>query len=105
MLQNAGTVSQVPHEQIIFALTPLLENNHPTQEICDFFSKVMMGLWESNLQLACVSPVKHNRTCQVVKWFKALAHLLEYSRATQEICDLFSKVCNAICGIEPTTFA
>lgn len=28
------------HENIIVALAPLLENNYPTQEICDFFSKV-----------------------------------------------------------------
>ena len=33
-------MSQVAHEQIIVLLAPLLENNHPTQEICDFFSKV-----------------------------------------------------------------
>ena len=38
--QNADSVSQLAHEQIIVALAPLLENNHPTQEICDFFSKV-----------------------------------------------------------------
>ena len=38
--QNAAIISQTAHEQIIVALTPLLENNHPTQEICSFFSKV-----------------------------------------------------------------
>ena len=42
MFQNADTISQVAHEQIIVALAPLLENNHPTQEICDFFTKVCM---------------------------------------------------------------
>ena len=40
VFQNADTISQVAHEQIIVALAPLLENNHPTQEICDFFTKV-----------------------------------------------------------------
>ena len=40
LFQNSETISQVAHEQIIVLLAPLLENNHPTQEICDFFSKV-----------------------------------------------------------------
>jgi len=39
-LQNDDIISQTAHEQIIVALTPLLENNHPTQEICSFFTKV-----------------------------------------------------------------
>ncbi len=39
-VQNAETISQLAHEQIIVLVAPLLENNHPTQEICDFFSKV-----------------------------------------------------------------
>jgi len=38
--QNDDIISQTAHEQIIVALTPLLENNHPTQEICSFFTKV-----------------------------------------------------------------
>lgn len=32
------------HEDIIIALAPLFENNHPSPEICDFFSKVMLSL-------------------------------------------------------------
>ena len=47
LFQNSETISQVAHEQIIVLLAPLLENNHPTQEICDFFSKVS----ESNLMM------------------------------------------------------
>lgn len=39
-LQNADFITRVAHENIIVALAPLLENNHPTQEICEFFSKV-----------------------------------------------------------------
>ena len=38
--QNADFITRGAHENIIVALAPLLENNHPTQEICDFFSKV-----------------------------------------------------------------
>jgi hypothetical protein len=38
--QNADFITRVAHENIIVALAPLLENNHPTQEICEFFSKV-----------------------------------------------------------------
>jgi len=40
--QNDDIISQTAHEQIIVALTPLLENNHPTQEICSFFTKVCL---------------------------------------------------------------
>jgi len=40
--QNDDIISQTAHEQIIVALTPLLENNHPTQEICSFFTKVLL---------------------------------------------------------------
>jgi len=40
-VQNDDVISQTAHEQIIVALTPLLENNHPTQEICSFFTKVL----------------------------------------------------------------
>ena len=38
--QNVDAIGLGAHEQIIVALSPLLENNHPTQEICSFFSKV-----------------------------------------------------------------
>jgi hypothetical protein len=38
--QNDDVISQAAHEQIIVALAPLLEKNRPTQEICNFFSKV-----------------------------------------------------------------
>lgn len=34
-------ISESEHEQIIICMTPLLENTHPTQEICDFFSTVI----------------------------------------------------------------
>ncbi|KAJ8303258.1 hypothetical protein KUTeg_019654 [Tegillarca granosa] len=37
--QHADVITKVAHENIIVALAPLLENNHPTQEICGFFSK------------------------------------------------------------------
>ena len=37
---NTDSISRAAHENIIIALAPLLENNHPTQEICDFFSLV-----------------------------------------------------------------
>ncbi|XP_069113637.1 C-Maf-inducing protein-like [Argopecten irradians] len=37
--ENADFITRVAHENIIVALTPLLENNYPTQEICGFFSK------------------------------------------------------------------
>jgi len=57
--KNAGTVSQVPHEQIIFALTPLLENNHPTQEICDFFSKHCKNSPRSQIVIELFTPVVH----------------------------------------------
>ncbi|KAJ8303579.1 hypothetical protein KUTeg_019975 [Tegillarca granosa] len=39
--QHADVITKVAHENIIVALAPLLENNHPTQEICGFFSKVI----------------------------------------------------------------
>ena len=42
MFQNTDCISQVAHEEIIVALAPLLENNQPTQEICEFFSKVKL---------------------------------------------------------------
>lgn len=45
LYQNSDIISQTAHEQIIVALTPLLENNHPTQEICSFFSKVSNELF------------------------------------------------------------
>ena len=45
--QNADVITKVAHENIIVALAPLLENNHPTQEICDFFSKVTTPIYPS----------------------------------------------------------
>lgn len=40
--QNANSLNHTGHEQIIVALAPLLERNHPTQQMCDFFAKVIL---------------------------------------------------------------
>ncbi|KAK2149679.1 hypothetical protein LSH36_442g03106 [Paralvinella palmiformis] len=63
--ENSDTISQVAHEQIIVALAPLLENNHPTQEICDFFSKHCKNSPRSEIVIELFTPVvrrilKHN---------------------------------------------
>lgn len=53
IFQNADVITKVAHENIIVALAPLLENNHPTQEICDFFSKVgLIYLFHNHLFLS-----------------------------------------------------
>ncbi|XP_025115015.1 C-Maf-inducing protein-like isoform X2 [Pomacea canaliculata] len=63
--QNAEIISKDAHESIIVALTPLLENNHPTQEICDFFSKHCKNSPRSSIVIELFTPVvqrilKHN---------------------------------------------
>ncbi|KAI0210206.1 C-Maf-inducing protein, partial [Lamellibrachia satsuma] len=55
--ENADTISQVAHEQIIVALAPLLENNHPTQEICDFFTKHCKNSPRSEIVIELFTPV------------------------------------------------
>lgn len=63
--QNADIISKAAHENIIIALAPLLENNHPTQEICDFFSKHCKNSPRSSIVIELFTPVvqrilKHN---------------------------------------------
>ncbi|XP_076449363.1 C-Maf-inducing protein-like [Babylonia areolata] len=62
---NTETISRAAHENIIIALAPLLENNHPTQEICDFFSLHCKTCPRSSLVMDLFTPVvqrilKHN---------------------------------------------
>lgn len=56
--QNDEFLSKELQESIIIALTPLLEKNHPTQEICEFFSKVPSFC--TFLILTSVFPLKLN---------------------------------------------
>ncbi|KAK3086918.1 hypothetical protein FSP39_025386 [Pinctada imbricata] len=63
--QNADFITKVAHENIIVALAPLLENNHPTQEICEFFSKHCKNSPRSSIVIELFTPVvqrilKHN---------------------------------------------
>ncbi|CAH1779274.1 unnamed protein product [Owenia fusiformis] len=63
--QNQDFITRLAHENIIVALAPLLENNHPTQEICDFFSKHCKNSPRSNVVIELFTPVvqrilKHN---------------------------------------------
>ncbi|XP_076470132.1 C-Maf-inducing protein-like isoform X2 [Babylonia areolata] len=58
-------ISRAAHENIIIAISPLLENNHPTQEICDFFSLHCKSCPRSSLVMDLFTPVvqrilKHN---------------------------------------------
>ena len=53
------------HEQVIVCLGPLLEENHPSPEICDFFSKHCRDSPRSHIVIEMFSPVvrrilKHN---------------------------------------------
>ncbi|XP_050397029.1 C-Maf-inducing protein isoform X1 [Patella vulgata] len=57
--QNADVITKLAHENIIVALTPLLENNHPTQEICDFFSKHCKNSPRSSIVIELFTPVVH----------------------------------------------
>lgn len=63
--RNADFITRCAHENIIVALAPLLENNHPTQEICDFFSKHCKNSPRSSIVIELFTPVvqrilKHN---------------------------------------------
>ncbi|XP_029653026.1 C-Maf-inducing protein isoform X1 [Octopus sinensis] len=62
---NCDLISKSAHENIIIALTPLLENNHPTQEICEFFSRHCKKNPRSSIIIDLFTPVaqrilKHN---------------------------------------------
>ncbi|ELT87321.1 hypothetical protein CAPTEDRAFT_168560 [Capitella teleta] len=57
--ESTDTISRVAHEQIIVALAPLLEHNHPTQEICDFFSKHCKNSPRSQIVIELFTPVVH----------------------------------------------
>jgi hypothetical protein len=53
------------HEHIIVGLSPLLEKNHPSPEICDFFSKHCRDSPRSHIVIEMFTPVvqrilKHN---------------------------------------------
>lgn len=67
LLQSANSelTSKSAHENIIIALTPLLENNHPTQEICEFLIKHCKKSPRSSIVIDLFTPVaqrilKHN---------------------------------------------
>ncbi|KAK3799133.1 hypothetical protein RRG08_051408 [Elysia crispata] len=57
--ENDEFLSKEFQETIIIALTPLLEKNHPTQEICDFFSKHCKDSPRSTLVIELFTPVVH----------------------------------------------
>ncbi|CAG5134304.1 unnamed protein product [Candidula unifasciata] len=57
--QNDEFLSKELQESIIIALTPLLEKNHPTQEICEFFSKHCKNSPRSTLVIELFTPVVH----------------------------------------------
>lgn len=57
--ENDEFLSKEFQESIIIALTPLLEKNHPTQEICDFFSKHCKDSPRSTLVIELFTPVVH----------------------------------------------
>jgi hypothetical protein len=64
ILQKHKLPKQV-HEQVIVTLSPLLEKNHPSPEICDFFSKHCRDSPRSQIVIEMFSPVvqrilKHN---------------------------------------------
>jgi len=64
ILQKHKLPKQV-HEDVIISLSPLLEKNHPSPQICDFFSKHCRDCPRSNIVLDTFSPVvtrilKHN---------------------------------------------
>lgn len=53
------------HEEIIIGLSPLLEKNHPSPELCDFFSKHCIDSPRSHIVIQMFTPVvqrilKHN---------------------------------------------
>lgn len=67
LLQSANSElsSKAAHENIIIALTPLLENNHPTQEICEFLIRHCKKSPRSSIVIDLFTPVaqrilKHN---------------------------------------------
>ncbi|KAL8560901.1 hypothetical protein ACOMHN_059085 [Nucella lapillus] len=62
---SSESISRAAHENIIIALSPLLENNHPTQDICDFFSLHCKSCPRSSLVMDLFTPIvqrilKHN---------------------------------------------
>lgn len=57
--QNDEFLGKEFQESIIVSLTPLLERNHPTQEICDFFSKHCKDSPRSTLVIELFTPVVH----------------------------------------------
>uniref|UniRef100_A0A2C9LNR4 C-Maf-inducing protein n=1 Tax=Biomphalaria glabrata TaxID=6526 RepID=A0A2C9LNR4_BIOGL len=57
--QNDEFLGKEFQESIIVALTPLLEKNHPTQEICEFFSKHCKDSPRSTLVIELFTPVVH----------------------------------------------
>ncbi|XP_013393269.1 C-Maf-inducing protein-like [Lingula anatina] len=57
--QNEEFLSKIEHENIIVAIAPLLEKNHPTQEICDFFSKHCRNSPRSKIVIELFTPVVH----------------------------------------------
>ncbi|CAG5134460.1 unnamed protein product, partial [Candidula unifasciata] len=57
--ENDEFLSKEFQETIIVALTPLLEKNHPTQEICEFFSKHCKDSPRSTLVIELFTPVVH----------------------------------------------
>ncbi|ESN93743.1 hypothetical protein HELRODRAFT_88288, partial [Helobdella robusta] len=65
LLKEVNSINHVAYEQIIIALAPLLEKNHPTQQMCDFFTKHCKHSPRSRATVELFTPVifrilKHN---------------------------------------------
>lgn len=71
--ENVDSISQTAHEQIFLALAPLLEMNHPTQEICAFFIKHCKDCPRSKIIIELFTPVVH----------RILKHSVDFGKFTR----------------------
>ncbi|CAK9295199.1 unnamed protein product [Gordionus sp. m RMFG-2023] len=89
LLQKNKCIPKTIHENIITALAPLLENNHPSPEICDFFTKHCKDSPRSTVIIEMFTSVvqrilKHNMCCNLQdfgKYPKMRIFVQEYIQA------------------------
>ncbi|XP_053742078.1 C-Maf-inducing protein isoform X1 [Synchiropus splendidus] len=63
LLAENSSLSPQDHENIIVAIAPLLENNHPPPDLCEFFCKVSVG-WRVQTRVQTVQPVPVSQHCR-----------------------------------------
>jgi len=102
LLKENESLNHAGHEQIIVALAPLLEKNHPTQQMCDFFSKHCKYSPRSQIVLQLFTPVIHRilkHNMDFGRYPRMRAFIQEYIHALSSQNDGRRAVRSFVCSV------